>query len=407
MKLWPFGKSRSQEVPQRPDDAEAYAPSPAAPKRPDPHDENLARLLTCGLPGGVSEEEGLRLFRALRSSVEEGLAIQACVTRAEKLPGVLAVELAKALVDRGDEARALEVLAGHDSAAALATMADVHATRGAFANAIPLIERTLLRDWDYPGARERLTRWRAAIGIAPRAPQGAANADTLLAPQTRAPFVVLCEVGRGGSGAVYEAEDQVLGRRTALKIYHDPRRARAQLLHEARIAKALGGAGIVRVFDVDPEQGWLAMEWAAKGSLRDRLRAQPGTDVATIAAWAVPLANALARVHAAGWVHLDVKPSNVLLRAQNEPVLSDFGIARRAGEANAPGSHGYVSPERLGGEPAHPRDDVYAFGRLLQDALGADGDRVWQKLAAWCTSAERPTDGSALVSETKRAASRG
>ena len=210
------------------------------------------------------------------------------------------------------------------------------------------------------------------------------------------PFVLLREVARGGAGVVYEAEDRELGRRVALKMYHRPDRDRPQLLHEARVAVALAGSGLVRVFDVDPEQGWLAMEWAPLGALRARL-SDP------IEAWAPPLAKALSRVHAAGWVHLDVKPANVLFRAPAEPILSDFGTARRRGEASPPGSLGFVAPERLAGRASDPRDDVYGFGRILQEAFEAPGAAepgpAWRALAALCAGpdAGRPEDGQTLV----------
>jgi serine/threonine protein kinase len=91
------------------------------------------------------------------------------------------------------------------------------------------------------------------------------------------------------------------------------------------------------------------------------------------------------------------------LRGHGDAVLTDFGIARRTGEPSPPGSLGFVSPERLGGRASHPKDDVYAFGRVLEDALDALGIEPsatpWGALAARCTGADddRPADGAALV----------
>jgi serine/threonine-protein kinase len=269
----------------------------------------------------------------------------------------------------------------------------VLARAGDQAGAIALVERVLLRDIGWPGARERHARWRTALGLHPdgdRPAQPLASA-TLAATAPEAPFRLLREVGRGGAGAVYESEDRDLGRRVALKVYHRPDRDRAQLLHEARVAVALAGPGIVRVFDVDPQNGWLAMEWARLGAVRSLLR---GRDPALvpIGGWAVPLARALARVHVAGWVHNDVKPANVLLREPHAPLISDLGTARRAGDPSPPGSLGYVSPERLAGRASDPLDDIYGFGRILEDAAGILGEeedvRRWTELASACTGTD-------------------
>ena len=285
----------------------------------------------------------------------------------------LVVAAAAALVDRGEPERALAIVDSPSapcvSLPARMLAADLREARGDVAEALALVERVLVRDLDYPGARERHRRWRVQLGLdATSGGHGDASASTIVSRETDAPFLLLREVARGGAGAVYEAEDRELGRRVALKVYHHADRDRTQLLHEARVAAALVGPGIVRVLDVDPDHGWLALEWAARGSLRQRLRAEDMRDVAVIGRWAAPLAAALARVHARGWVHHDVKPANVLFTADERPLLADFGTARRIGEPSPPGSLGYVSPERLAGRASNPRDDVYGFGRVLEDA---------------------------------------
>src|SRR5262249_2365357 len=161
----------------------------------------------------------------------------------------------------------------------------------------------------------------------------------------------------------YESEDRELGRRVALKVYHQPERDRTQLQHEARVAVELRGPGVARIFDVDPEHGWIALEWAPLGSLREQVRRRDLGILLPLDRWWVPLTETLARVHARGWMHHDVKPANVILRAADDPVFTDFGIARRIGEPSPPGSLGYMSPERMSGRASDPRDDVYGFGR--------------------------------------------
>jgi len=369
-----------------------------------------------------------RLFAEARRLPVEGRAIEVLLAHHARkpLPESLLVAVASALMDRGDERNALAALAHASSTPALLLRADGLARTGDTATALALVERVLLRDIDSPGARERHVRWAAALGregrLAPSSQRGdgarasaGASATTTAAPFVAfaadaapvgtSPFRRIREVARGGAGVVYEAEDLDLGRRVALKIYHRPERDRAQLAHETRVATALAGPGVVRVWDVHLDEGWLAMEWAPKGAL-GALGAR-GSHWPPPAEWAPALARSLARVHRAGWVHLDVKPANVLLHGTASAVLTDFGTARRIGEPSPPGTLGYVSPERLAGRPSDPRDDVYGFGRIVADFLElagaqvpeADGRAAWATLAAACTGpfADRPADGGALV----------
>lgn len=350
--------------------------------------------------------EALALLARLRATPDEAKALDALLERdaRQPLPEELLVAVAVALVDRGDPDGAERCLARATSSDALVLRADRLAARGETASAMALVERVMLRDLDWPGARERHARWRALLG------GGASGADarartttTVMTSAPRAPFHLIRELGRGGAGVVYEAEDRDLGRRVALKVYHRPDRDAAQLLHEVRVAASLQGNGVVRVFDVDPTQGWMAMELATEGALRDRLDAP-------VRAWALPVAAALARVHAAGWVHHDVKPANVLFASRARVLLTDFGTARRRGEPSPPGSLGFVSPERLTGRPSEPRDDVYGFGRILEEALRIQGTAGSAEGAAWCSlatsctgpDAQRPDDGAELVARIAR-----
>ncbi|EYF07358.1 serine/threonine-protein kinase [Chondromyces apiculatus] len=332
------------------------------------------------------------------------------------------VACADILAARGDEAGALQLLEGGDGPAratpvtstpGLILVADLLATQGQLPRALGTIERVLAREIDAPGALERHQRWRAALGT-PRPSAGRLDEATLLAPTARSgPFKVMREVARGGAGVVYEAEDELLGRKLAFKVYHARTTERGHLDREARLAAALWGPGIVRMLDADPAEGWIALEWVARGSIRDVLRGGDATLLFPIERWARPLAQALARVHAHGYVHADVKPANVLLRQPSEPLLGDFGIARPRGAPYDGGSPGYMSPERLAGRASDPRDDVYGYARVIEDVvvrcetLIAGGAsfashnelEVWRTLSSRCLGPdpERPADGAALL----------
>jgi len=353
------------------DAAPAEAPAPQK-KEPAPLPAPVERLLRFGQSDGPSDEEAVSLLAQVRRTALEARVLERLASRHEvsPLPDGLAVGVAAAMIDRGEPEGARRLLQSASTVTALMMRVDLEAEQGDLNAAVALVERVLLRDIDHPGARERHRRYREALGF-DVVPRPEPSNTTLVRSEPEVPYVLLREVARGGAGAVYEAEDRDLGRRLALKVYHDPERQRPQLLHEARVAAELAGPGVVRVFDVDPEHGFLVLEWAKLGALRDRMRAKDTEALLPVERWALPLAVALARVHAAGWVHLDVKPANVLLTAVGAPLLADFGIARRIGATSSPGSFGYVSPERLAGEPSDPRDDVYGFGRLLEDALEA------------------------------------
>ena len=384
-------------------------------KAPDGSNE-VERLGRIGASGGPSMEEAIALLRRVRGTVQEHAAatkiLQAIAERA--VPEPVRVSCADILAARGDEAGALRVLDGTRSTPALILCADLFAATGQLARAVGTIERVLARSIDAPGARERHQRWSAALGVTKTVGRQRDEATVVTATPQGAPFRLLREVARGGAGSVYEAEDEALGRRVAFKVYHGRASDRAVLEREAKVTSLLAGPGVLRVFDADPFEGWLALEWVPRGSVRDLLRSGQAATLAPPGRWAVSLARAIARVHEQGYVHADVKPANVLLRRPDEAVLSDFGIAQPMGAPSAPGSAGYVSPERIGGRACDPRDDVYGYGRILEDVLtrfeeGAEATpelvqdveelAVWRKISLLCIGPDetRPADGRALL----------
>jgi serine/threonine-protein kinase len=372
----------------------------------------VQRLARVGLPDGPTVDEAIAVLRQVRGTSLEATAVAWAQRGAgtRPIPDPVRVALADILASRGDDHGALRLLEGVSSTPGLILAADLHAAAGHFGRAVSTIERVLARELDAPGARERQQRWSQVLGYT-RRPARYLDEATVVAPQAAAgPFRLLREVARGGAGTVYEAEDDLLGRRVAFKVYHGRGKDRALLDREARSAVALAGPGVLRVFDADPAAGWVALEWVARGSVRDMIRTGDLAPLSPVGRWARPLARALSRIHQAGLVHADVKPANVLLRQPHDPVIGDFGIARAAGTpSEGGGSAGYLSPERLAGRPADPRDDVYGYGRILEDVIhrlveaGADG--ASSDLAAFRALADaaigpdegRPADGAALV----------
>lgn len=188
------------------------------------------------------------------------------------------------------------------------------------------------------------------------------------------------EIGRGGSGTVHLAVDEVLGRRVAIKRIgmiagsDDVERERAQ--REARLAAALNHPHVVSVFDLVDEADvrWLVMEYVDGTTLGQRVGANGPLDAAEAATLLGQTADALVEAHSNGIVHRDVKPSNILI-ADGSAKLNDFGIARSEDDASltqtglVTGSPAYLAPEVASGSSATPASDVWSLGATLYHAV--------------------------------------
>src|SRR4051812_47327456 len=188
------------------------------------------------------------------------------------------------------------------------------------------------------------------------------------------------EVGRGGMGVVWRAEDEILGRDVALKrVGLSPGGATPDVeraAREARLAAALNHPNVVAVFDLaeqDDEQ-WLVMEYVESRTLADLVTRGP-LPADSAARLLCRGADALAAAHRAGIVHRDVKPSNILVTGTGEVKLTDFGIARAHGDHTltqtgmVTGSPAYLAPEVASGQSATAASDVWSLGATLYHAL--------------------------------------
>ena len=405
-KLFGIGKRNDSAAPVNDQPEVSPAPPPPAPKpEASSSDQGVLRLTQLGQPAGPDPVEAQRLLHQLLGGPRERDAIEAlnAAARRSPLPEALRVPCALALVGRGEREQALCFLNDVSSVAALMLKADLLHEAGQVARSVSVIERVLARDIDTPGARERHERWRGRLAPRPSAPQGRDDVTVAVPAVQQSPFRILREVARGGAGTIYEARDDALTRSIALKVYHRAQADHDQMQREALLPSRLAGPGIVQLFDIDFEMGWIAIEWAASGSLRDLLSRGEVASLFPLSSWLPALAAALARVHAHGWVHADIKPANVLMRSLTQPVLTDFGIAVPAGETSLGGSAGFLSPERLQGDRIVPADDIYGFGRLIEEILvkagGPDTDPRHHWLAERCMGPleARPKDGEDLL----------
>lgn len=194
-------------------------------------------------------------------------------------------------------------------------------------------------------------------------------------------YRVQTAIGQGGMGTVWLCRDETLHRPVAVKqvglLPNESVTDSARALREARSSAALSHRNVVTVFDVVEENGaiWLVMEHVPGRSLSEIINEDGPLEPATVADIGAQVADGLAAAHAAGTMHRDVKPGNVLIRHDGVAKISDFGIARTAGDPALTqsgfltGTPSYFSPELArGGEPG-PGSDVWALGATLYAAV--------------------------------------
>jgi serine/threonine protein kinase len=193
------------------------------------------------------------------------------------------------------------------------------------------------------------------------------------------------ELGRGGMGAVWRADDELLGREVAVKevllppgLSDDARVALCErALREARAAARLEHPAIIQVYDVvvDDERPWIVMRLVQGRSLDQVVRADGPLSPRQAARIGLNVLDGLRAAHAEGILHRDVTPRNVLLGDDGRVVLTDFGIAAIAGATELTqtgavvGAPGYISPERLRGESPGPESDLWSLGATLYLAV--------------------------------------
>jgi tetratricopeptide (TPR) repeat protein len=230
-------------------------------------------------------------------------------------------------------------------------------------------------------------------------------------------YVLDHQLARGGMAAVWLANDVILERPVAIKVLSDTLAGDAEFLarfrREARVAAGLSHPNLVSVYDFDAgeERPYLVMEYVAGGDLRERLtEGDEGIDIERLA---TELLSALRHIHAAGVLHRDVKPQNVLIAEDGRAQLTDFGIAQPRDATsitqtgNVLGTERYIAPEVLRGEPPSERSDLYALGMVLSEvARNGVGFGVWELIDSLRAEdpSERPSGASAALAELERAA---
>ncbi|MCR6486273.1 serine/threonine protein kinase [Amycolatopsis sp. OK19-0408] len=205
-------------------------------------------------------------------------------------------------------------------------------------------------------------------------------------------YAISAELGRGGMGVVWRAEDRVLGRPVALKELATPPGTNLErVMREARTAGRLNDPGVVTVYDVVSEHGatFIVMELVVAPTLADIVGREGPLANDRVAALGLQVLSALESAHAAGIVHRDVKPSNIMVLPGDRVKLADFGIARAMDDPSLTqtggvmGSPGYMAPELFAGAGPSPATDLWALGATLFHA--AEGRAPFQRTTTAAT----------------------
>jgi serine/threonine protein kinase len=244
-------------------------------------------------------------------------------------------------------------------------------------------------------------------------------ADVVLSGRRIGSYLVREEVGRGGMGVVYAAEDARLGRTVALKMlppaYSRDPVARERLPREARAAAALSHPGIATVYALEEIDGdlFIASELVRGSTLRAGMTAGP-MERHRLLDTLIQIAEALDAAHRHGIVHRDLKPENVLRDADGRLKIVDFGIARIVGglpptQAGLTltgmhlGTPGYMAPEQLRGQAVDARVDIFAFGVMAFELAtgthpfgGSDPAALLERLVSDDPPLSRPIDPAGL-----------
>ena len=222
-------------------------------------------------------------------------------------------------------------------------------------------------------------------------------------------YVLQHRLGTGGAATVWLADDTVLERSVAVKVLSEALATDenwlARFKREARLAASLNHANLVAIYDFDaePERPYIVMEHMPGGSLWDLMQSGDATDPEHLAR---DVLSALEAIHAAGIIHRDIKPGNVLFDADQTACLTDFGVARPEDATSLtqtghiPGTGKYMAPELWAGHPADERTDLYAAGVLLRQATGRDAPAALAGLIASLTAdeaQERPDNATAAL----------
>jgi TolB-like protein/Tfp pilus assembly protein PilF/predicted Ser/Thr protein kinase len=214
-------------------------------------------------------------------------------------------------------------------------------------------------------------------------------------------YEILSQLGAGGMGEVYLAQDAELDRKVAIKVLPESlvadEQARQRLVREARAAAKLDNPNICSIYEVGEEDGrsFIVMQYLEGETLDVRIKRKP-LDLSETLSIAIQVADALAEAHAHAIIHRDIKPSNIIITRRGQAKVMDFGLARSIGPLESEGETQtmltapgtilgtlpYMSPEQVRGEQTDARSDVFSFGTMLYEFTSGRQPFVSESAAA-------------------------
>lgn len=227
-------------------------------------------------------------------------------------------------------------------------------------------------------------------------------------------FEIIRELGRGAQSVVYLARDPHLQREVAIKTLHflnSSAQQNQQLLSEARMVSQLRHSNIVPIFEAGEEEGdlYLVFEYVQGKNLAEYLKTSGALTPVKAIAIMYPILDAIAHAHAAGVIHRDLKPNNILINTDGMPRVMDFGIAARVEAplkdgSDFTGTPAYMAPEYIEHQEISERSDIFAAGLVFYELLtgqravqGKDVYRIMNQIAN--EDIRLPRDGSVALDD--------